>query len=67
MSVDERFKEIFDVSTDEISLEDVLANRVHPDDAERFLTNRKAVLDPANPKPCVHHEYPVRRRDGTVR
>jgi two-component sensor histidine kinase len=41
--------------------------RVHPDDAERFLANREAAIDPANPKPYVHHEYRVRRRDGTVR
>jgi PAS domain S-box-containing protein len=65
-SGDARFKEIFDVTTDEISIEDLM-KRVHPDDAERFLANREAALDPANPKPYVHHEYRVRRRDGTVR
>jgi PAS domain S-box-containing protein len=66
ISVDARFKKIFDVGADEISPED-LANRVHPDDAERFWTNREAALDPANPKPYVHQEYRVRQRDGAVR
>jgi PAS domain S-box-containing protein len=66
VSGDARFKEILDVTTDEISIEDLM-KRVHPDDAERFSANREAALDPANPKPYVHHEYRVRRRDGTVR
>ena len=65
-SGDARFKEILDVITDEISIEDLM-NRVHPDDAERFRANRQAALDPANPKPYVHHEYRVRQRDGQVR
>jgi PAS domain S-box-containing protein len=65
-SGDERFKEILDVTTDEIAIEDLM-KRVHPDDAERFWSNREAALDPANPKPYVHHEYRVRRRDGEVR
>jgi PAS domain S-box-containing protein len=65
-SGDARFKQIFDVTADEISIEDLL-NRVHPDDRERFLANREAALDPVNPTPYAHHEYRVRRRDGTVR
>ncbi len=65
-SGDARFKEIFDVTADEISIEDFM-KRVHPDDAERFRANREAALDPANPKPYVDHEYRVRRRDGEVR
>jgi PAS domain S-box-containing protein len=65
-SGDARFKEILDVTTDEISIE-TLMDRVHPDDAERFLANREAALDPANPNPYVYHEYRVRRRDGEVR
>jgi PAS domain S-box-containing protein len=64
-SGDARFKEIFDVTTNEFSIEDIL-KRVHPDDAERFCANREAALDPANPKPYLHHEYRVRRRDGQV-
>jgi PAS domain S-box-containing protein len=54
------------VTADEISIEDLM-KRVHPDDVERFLANRQAALDPANPTRYVHHEYRVRRRDGTVR
>jgi PAS domain S-box-containing protein len=65
-SVDARFKEIFDVTADEIPMEDVI-KRVHPDDRERFRANRAVALDPANPVPYVHHEYRVQRRDGTVR
>src|SRR5215470_1537014 len=65
-SGDARFKEIFDVTADEVSIEDLM-KRVHPEDAERFWANRQAALDPANPKPYVHHEFRVRWRDGTVR
>jgi PAS domain S-box-containing protein len=66
VSGDERFKEIFDVTAEEVSIEDLI-KRVHPDDAESFQANREAALDPANPKPYVHQEYRIRRRDGTVR
>jgi PAS domain S-box-containing protein len=65
-SGDARFKEIFNVTAHEISTEDLL-KRVHPDDAERFRANRRAALNPVDPTPYVHHEYRVRRRDGTVR
>jgi PAS domain S-box-containing protein len=66
ISGDARFKEIFDVTSDRISIEDLMG-RVHPHDVERFRANREAVLDPANPNPYIHHQYRVRRRDGTVR
>jgi PAS domain S-box-containing protein len=66
ISGDARFKEIFDVTTDEISVEGLM-KRVHPDDREMFRANRDAALDPANPEPYVHHQYRVRRRDGAVR
>jgi PAS domain S-box-containing protein len=65
-SGDARYKEIFDLTADEIPIEDIIA-RVHPDDRERFRANREAALDPANLKPYLHHEYRIRRRDGTVR
>src|SRR5262249_27176694 len=65
VSVDTRTKEIFDLTADETSIEEVM-ERVHPDDAEGFWANREAALDPVNPKPYAH-EYRVRRRDGTVR
>jgi PAS domain S-box-containing protein len=64
-SGDARFKEIFDVTADEISIEDLM-KRVHPDDVARFAANREAALDPANPKPYAH-EFRIRRRDGQVR
>jgi PAS domain S-box-containing protein len=66
ISADPRFKQIFDVTADEISNEDLI-KRVHPDDVERFQAEREAALDPANPKPYVRHEYRVLRRDGTIR
>jgi PAS domain S-box-containing protein len=65
-SVDARTREIFDLTADRIPIDEVM-ERVHPDDTERFSANREAALDPANPKPYVHHEYRVRRLDGTVR
>jgi PAS domain S-box-containing protein len=63
---DARFDEIFEVTAGEIAIEDLM-KRVHPDDVERFRANGQAVLDPVNPTQYVHHEYLVRRRDGTVR
>jgi PAS domain S-box-containing protein len=64
--VDARIQEIFDLTADKIPIDQVM-ERVHPDDAARFLADREAALDPANPKPYVHHEFQVRRQDGTVR
>jgi PAS domain S-box-containing protein len=64
-SGDERFKEIFDVTVDEISIADLI-ERVHPDDAERFWANRQSALESASPMPYAH-EYRIRRRDGAVR
>jgi PAS domain S-box-containing protein len=61
---DARFKEIFDVSTDEMPVEEI-KNLVHPDDAERFLAEREAAIDPAHPSRSPH-EYRVQRRDGAV-
>jgi len=64
-SGDARFKEIFDVTADEISIEDLM-KRVHPDDLARFSADREAALDSANPKPYAH-EFRIRRADGEVR
>jgi len=66
VSVDARTKEIFNFTADEIPIEEVM-ERVHPDDVERFWANRETVLDLASPKPYVHHEFKVRRRDGMIR
>jgi PAS domain S-box-containing protein len=62
---DARFKEIFDVTADEMTVEDV-KKLVHPDDAERFSAESEAEADPAIPKRSPH-EYRVCRRDGEVR
>jgi PAS domain S-box-containing protein len=62
---DARFKEIYDVTADEIPLEDI-KKLVHPDDSERFAADREAASDPANPRRSPH-EYRVQRRDGEVR
>jgi PAS domain S-box-containing protein len=61
---DAGFQEIFDVTTDEMPVEDI-KNLVHPDDAERFLAERDAAIDPAHPSRSPH-EYRVQRRDGAV-
>jgi PAS domain S-box-containing protein len=61
---DTRFKEIFDVTTDEIPIEEI-KKLVHPDDAQRFWAEREAATDPANPMRSPH-EYRVLRRDGEV-
>jgi PAS domain S-box-containing protein len=64
-SGDARFKEIFDLTADEISIEDFM-KRVHPDDAARFGTNHEVALDPIAPKPNAY-EYRIQRRNGEVR
>jgi PAS domain S-box-containing protein len=64
-SGDARFKEIFDVTADEVSIEDLI-RRVHPDDAERFWVDREAALDPASPKRSAS-EFRIRRRNGEIR
>jgi len=64
-SGDSRFKEIFDVTADEILIEGLM-KRVHPDDAERFWAAREAALDPANPKRAAS-EFRIRRRNGEIR
>jgi PAS domain S-box-containing protein len=63
---DTRFKEIFDVATDEMLIED-LKKLVHPDDAERFWVDREASIDLADPMRSPSHEYRVQRRNGEVR
>jgi PAS domain S-box-containing protein len=65
VSGDTRFKEILDVATDETPTEEI-AKRVHPDDAERYWTDREAPLDPADPKGYAR-QYRVQRRGGEVR
>jgi PAS domain S-box-containing protein len=64
-SGDARFKEIFDVAANELSIDEI-KKLVHSSDTERFLADREASLDPADPKRAAH-EYRVQRRDGEVR
>src|SRR5262249_54454796 len=63
---DTRFKEIFDVNTDEMPIED-LKKLVHPDDAERFWADHEASIDLTDPMRSPSHEYRVQRRNGEVR
>jgi PAS domain S-box-containing protein len=64
-SEDLRFREIFDLTDDKISISDIM-KRVHPDDAEKFCSERKAALDPTNPKRSAS-EFRIRRRNGEIR
>jgi PAS domain S-box-containing protein len=65
VSGDRRFKEIFDVSNDQMPIEEI-RKLVHPDDAERFRADSEASLDPAGPQRS-ERDYRVQRRDGEVR
>jgi PAS domain S-box-containing protein len=64
-SGDARFKEIFDVTADEIPIEE-MRNLVHPGESERFWSNHSAMLDPTGPQRSTH-EYLVQGRDGEAR
>jgi PAS domain S-box-containing protein len=65
VSVDRRFKEIFDVTKDPMPIEEI-KKLVHPADAERFWVDSEASLDPADPQHSPR-EYRVQRRNGEVR
>jgi PAS domain S-box-containing protein len=65
VSVDPRFKEIFDVTKDQMPIEEI-KKLMHPDDAERFWADSETSLDPADPQRSPR-EYRVQRRDGEVR
>jgi PAS domain S-box-containing protein len=62
---DTRFKEILDLTVDEMPIDD-MKKRVHPDDVEGFWANHEASLDHADPRRFAH-EYRILRRDGEVR
>jgi PAS domain S-box-containing protein len=64
-SGDARFKQIFDVTADEMPIEEI-GKLVHPEDAERFWVDNEAMLDPTGPQHS-EQEYRVQRRDGKVR
>jgi PAS domain S-box-containing protein len=63
--VDPRTKEIFDLTSNETTIEEVM-ERVHPDDAERVGAALEAALDPADPQRSAT-EFRLRRSDGEVR
>ncbi len=65
VSGDRRFKEIFDVTKDQMPIEEI-EKLVHPDDVEMFSADSEASLDPADPQRSPR-EYRVQRRDGEVR
>jgi PAS domain S-box-containing protein len=65
VSGDRRLKEIFNVSADETSIEEIM-RRVDPHDAERVSAERDAALDSGDPKPYAT-QYRVQQQDGTVR
>jgi PAS domain S-box-containing protein len=64
-SGDVRFKEIFDVTADEMPSEEI-RDLVHPDDAERFWARHSAMLDPTGPQRSTD-EYRIQGKDGKVR
>ncbi len=65
ISGDARSKEIFDVSGDDMPVENIVTNRLHPHDAERVSAAFQTALNAADPKPCAT-QYRVQRR-GEVR
>jgi PAS domain S-box-containing protein len=65
VSGDPRFKEIFDITADETSIEEIM-KRVHPDHVEMGWAALAAALDPIDPKRSAT-EFQLRRRDGEVR
>jgi PAS domain S-box-containing protein len=60
-----RFKEIFDVTADEIPIEEIM-RRVHPSDVEKGWADLEAALHPVNPKRSAT-EFRLRRSNGEVR
>ena len=65
VSGDRRFREIFDVTKDQMPIEEI-GKLVHPDDVEMFSADSEASLDPGDPQRSPR-EYRVQRRDGEVR
>ncbi len=65
VSGDKRFKEIFDVTEDQMPIEEI-EKLVHPDDVERFSADSAASFLPADPQRPAR-EYRVQRSDGEVR
>jgi PAS domain S-box-containing protein len=66
ISGDTRSQKIFDAPAGDISIDDIVMKRLHPDDAERVWAAFQMALDPANPKPYAI-DYRVQRGDGEIR
>lgn len=64
-SCDLRYTEIFGISGDERSLDEIL-KLLHPDDRSRIREKIEAAFDSLNPQP-FHAEYRVIRPDGEMR
>jgi PAS domain S-box-containing protein len=64
-SGDPRCQEIFDFSTNEATIEEIM-KLVHPDDVEIVQANLTAALDPVDPKRSAT-EFRLWRKDGKVR
>ncbi|MBO0753844.1 MAG: PAS domain S-box protein, partial [Bradyrhizobiaceae bacterium] len=62
---DARFKEIFDITTDDTPFEE-LVKRIYPDDVETARAGLAAALNRAEPGPAVV-EFRVQHRNGEVR
>src|SRR5215471_5499163 len=65
VSGDARSKEIFDVTSDETPIAEIM-KQVHPDDAKGLWAASEAALDPIDAKPYAI-EFRVHRRAGEVR
>jgi PAS domain S-box-containing protein len=65
VTADARCREIFDISTERATIEEIL-KPVHPDDAERLWTAIAAALDPVDPKRSAA-SFRLRLRNGRVR
>jgi PAS domain S-box-containing protein len=63
---DKRFKEVFDVTSDEMPVDDI-RKLVHPDDAERCWADGNATIALSDTMRSPPHEYRVQRRNGEVR
>jgi PAS domain S-box-containing protein len=65
VSGDRRLREIFNLSAEEASLEEIM-KRIDPHDAERVSADREAALASTDPRPYTT-QYRIRQRDGGVR
>jgi PAS domain S-box-containing protein len=65
ISADDRANEIFDIPKEGMTIEEIQANRVHPDDVARVRAAFEAAMDGADSKP-LSIEYRICHRDGRI-